>query len=235
MGRIFETRKHKIFARMDRMAKAFTRIGKDINIAIKYGGGDPANNPRLRAAIQNAKGLNMPKERVEAAIKRAVTKEDKDLQELTYEGYAPHGVAIMIDAATDNPTRTVANMRMHFDRGGGALGKNGSVEFMFERKGVFKIAKANINLAEMELDLIDFGAEDIEETDDQVIVYTTFPNFGNMQKGLESKNITVTGSELQRIPTTTKELDEAAAEEVLKLIGVLEDDDDVQNVFHNLA
>jgi YebC/PmpR family DNA-binding regulatory protein len=235
MGRIFETRKHKIFARMDKMAKAFSKIGKEIAMAVKENGTDPANNPRLRSAIQNGKGVNMPKDRIEAAIHRAASKDSKGFTESSYEGYGPHGVAIIVETASDNPTRTVANLRMHFDRNNGALGKSGSVEFMFERKGVFRVPKNNINLEELELDLIDFGAEEIEDNDDEIMIYTTFQNFGNMQKGLESKDIVPTSSELQRIPTTTKSLTEEQEEDVLKLIGVLEDDDDVQNVFHNLA
>jgi YebC/PmpR family DNA-binding regulatory protein len=235
MGRIFETRKHKIFARMDKMAKAFTKIGKEINMAVKANGADPNNNPRLRAAIQNAKSVNMPKERVDAAIKRAVSKEEKELTEMSYEGYAPHGIAIMIDAATDNHTRTAANIRMYFDRGNGQLGKSGSVEFMFSHKGFFKLPKSNTNMDELELELIDFGAEEIMEAEDGIVVYTDFKDFGNMQKGLEAKNMAVVSSEIQWIPTTTKELSEAQAEEVLKLIGTLEDDDDVQSVYHNLA
>lgn len=235
MGRIFEKRKHKIFARMDKMAKAFSKIGKEIAMAVKDGGTDPNNNPRLRTAIQNGKGVNMPKDRIDAAIHRAASKDAKGFTEAVYEGYGPHGVAMMVETATDNPTRTVANLRMHFDRNGGTLGKSGSVEFMFDRKGVFHVPSQNINLEEMELDLIDFGAEEIEDNGDEVVIYTTFQNFGTMQKGLESKGIAATSSELQRIPTTTKELSEEQTDDVLKLIGVLEDDDDVQNVFHNLA
>lgn len=235
MGRIFEKRKHKIFARMDKMAKAFSKIGKEIAMAVKDGGTDPNNNPRLRTAIQNGKGVNMPKDRIDAAINRAASKDAKGFTESVYEGYGPHGVAMMVETATDNPTRTVANLRMYFDRNGGALGKSGSVEFIFERKGVFNVPKANINLEELELDLIDFGAEEIQDNGDDVTIYTSFQDFGAMQKGLESKGIVATSSELQRIPTTTKELNEAQEEDVLKLIGVLEDDDDVQNVFHNLA
>src|SRR5580765_857510 len=161
MGRIFETRKHKIFARMDKMAKAFTKIGKDIAIAVKEGGPDPNNNSRLRAAIQNAKGVNMPKDRVDAAIKRAVSKDASNYEEITYEGYGPHGVALIVDCATDNTTRTVANVRMYFSKGNGNLGTNGSVQFLFDRKGVFKISGSGVNMEELELDLIDFGAEDI--------------------------------------------------------------------------
>lgn len=235
MGRIFETRKHKIFARMDRMAKAFTRIGREIAIAVKNGGADPENNPRLRAAIQNAKGVNMPKDKVDGAIKRAVSKDSSNYEEVTYEGFAPHGVALMIDCATDNPTRTVANVRMHLSKGGGALGTNGSVSFMFERKGVFKLKKEGINLEELELDLIDFGAEEILEEEDGIYVYTRFADFGSMQKGLEAKGIEPLSTEKQWIPATTKELNEAGEEQVLKLIGMLEDDDDVLAVYHNLV
>jgi YebC/PmpR family DNA-binding regulatory protein len=235
MGRIFEKRKHKIFARMDKMAKAFTKIGKEIAMAVKQGGTDPNNNPRLRVAMQNAKGVNMPKDRVEAAIKRATSKEEKDLSEATYEGYGPNGIAIMVDCATDNPTRTVANLRMYFDRSGGALGKSGSVEFMFDRKGVFKLDKQIVKLDEVELDLIDLGAEEIQEAEDGIMVYTSFQDFGNMQKGLEEKGFAVISSEVQRIPTTTKELSDEQVDDVLKLIEKLEEDDDVQNVFHNLA
>jgi YebC/PmpR family DNA-binding regulatory protein len=235
MGRIFEKRKHKMFARFDRMAKAFTRIGKDIAIAVKQGGPIPENNPKLRMAIQNAKGANMPKDRVEAAIKRASSKEEKDFQEVTYEGYAPHGVPIMVECATDNPTRTVANIRLHFSKNGGSMGNSGSVAFMFERRGVFKFDPAKLNLDELELDLIDAGAEDIEKGDEEIIVYTKFTEFGHMQKFLESKHLEAKSSELQYIPTTTKELSEEQQDEVLKLVEVLESDEDIQQVYHNLA
>ena len=235
MGRVFEKRKHTMFARFDRMAKAFTRIGKDIAIAVKSGGPLPENNPKLRAAIQNARGVNMPKDRVEAAIKRASSKEEKDYQEVTYEGYAPHGIPVMVVCATDNPTRTVANIRLHFSKNGGSMGNSGSVGFMFDHMGVFKFDPAKINLEEIELDLIDGGAESIDQGDEEIIVYTKFTEFGHMQKFLESKNIEAKSSELQYIPTTTKELSEEQQDEVLKLIGVLEGDDDVQTVYHNLA
>jgi YebC/PmpR family DNA-binding regulatory protein len=235
MGRIFEKRKHKMFARFDRMAKAFTRIGKDIAIAVKQAGPLPENNPKLRMAIQNAKGVNMPKDRVENAIKRASSKEEKDFQEVTYEGYAPHGVPIIVECATDNPTRTVANVRLHFSKGGGAMGNSGSVAFLFERKGVFKFDPAKLNLDEVELDLIDSGAEEIEKNDDEIVVYTKFTEFGHMQKFLESKHFEVKSTELQYIPNTTKELSEAEQDEVLKLIETLEADEDVQTVYHNLA
>ena len=186
-------------------------------------------------AIQNAKGINMPKDRVEGAIKRASSKEEKDFQEVIYEGYAPHGVPVVVECATDNPTRTVANIRLHFSKNGGAMGNSGSVAFMFERKGVFKFDPANLNLEEAELELIDAGAEDIEQNPDEIIVYTKFSEFGHMLKFLESTGREPKSSELQYIPATTKELPESQQDEVLKLIEVLEGDDDVQNVYHNLA
>ena len=240
MGRIFEKRKHKMFARFDKMAKGFTRIGKDIAIAVKQGGPNPDNNPRLRMAIQNAKGINMPKDRVEAAIKRASSKEEKDFQEVIYEGYAPHGVPVVVECATDNPTRTVANVRLHFSKNGGSMGNSGSVAFMFERKGVFKFDPTQLNLEELELDLIDAGAEDIQRDDEEIIVYTKFTEFGPMQKFLESKGLEPKSSELQyipnaTIPTTTKELSEAEQDEVMECVSALEEDDDVQSVYHNLA
>jgi len=235
MGRIFEKRKHKMFARFDRMAKAFTRIGKDIAIAVKAGGPNPDNNPRLRMAIQNAKGVNMPKDRVDAAIKRASSKEEKDFQEVVYEGYAPHGVPVLVECATDNPTRTVANIRLHFSKNGGNMGNSGSVGFLFERKGVFKFDPARLNLDEYELDLIDAGAEDIQRDEEEIIVYTKFTEFGQMQKFLESKNLTAKSSELQYIPTTTKDLSETEVDEVMECVTALEEDEDVQNVYHNLS
>lgn len=224
-----------MFARFDRMAKAFTRIGKDIAIAVKQGGPSPENNPKLRLAMQNAKGVNMPKDKVEAAIKRASSKEEKDFQEVTYEGYAPHGVPLMVECATDNPTRTVANVRLHFSKNGGAMGNSGSVAFLFERKGVFKFEPSKLNLDDLELDLIDAGAEDIERNDEEIVIYTKFTEFGHMLKFLESKHLEPKSSELQYIPTTTKELNEEQQDEVLKLVEVLEGDDDVQAVYHNLA
>jgi YebC/PmpR family DNA-binding regulatory protein len=235
MGRVFEKRKHKMFARFDKMAKAFSRIGKDIAIAVKHSGPLPENNPKLRMCIQNARGVNMPKDRVEAAIKRASSKEEKDFQEVVYEGYAPHGVPIVVECATDNPTRTVANIRLHFSKNDGAMGNSGSVAFLFERKGVFKFDPAKLDLDELELDLIDAGAEDIDKGEEEIIVYTKFTEFGHMLKFLESKAIDAKSSELQYVPTTTKELSEEQQDEVLKLVDVLEADDDVQTVYHNLA
>lgn len=224
-----------MFARFDKMAKTFTRIGKDIAIAVKHAGPLPENNPKLRMAMQNAKGANMPKDRVEAAIKRASSKEEKDFQEVTYEGYGPHGVPIMVECATDNPTRTVANIRLHFSKNGGSMGNSGSVAFMFERKGLFKFDPSKINLDELELDLIDAGASDIERGEEEVIIYTTFNDFGHMLKFLETKGLEAKSSELQYIPTTTKELSEDQQDEVLKCVDALEADDDVQTVYHNLA
>ncbi len=235
MGRVFEKRKHTMFARFDRMAKAFTRIGKDIAMAVKNGGPNPDNNPKLRMAIRNAKGVNMPKDRVDAAIKRASSKDEKDFQETIYEGYAPHGVPVIVECATDNPTRTVANIRLQFSKNHGAMGNSGSVSFMFEHRGVFKFEPSKLNLDELELDLIDAGAEDIQRDEEETIIYTKFTEFGHMVKFLESRKLEAKSSELHYIPTTTKELSEAEQDDVLKCIGALEADDDVQNVYHNLA
>ncbi|WP_276499307.1 YebC/PmpR family DNA-binding transcriptional regulator [Pontibacter litorisediminis] len=235
MGRAFEFRKARKFKRWDKMSKAFTRIGKEIVMAVKESGPNPDTNSRLRAAIQNAKGVNMPKDRVEAAIKRASSKEEKDYEEVVYEGYAPHGIAVVVECATDNLNRTVANVRMHFSKGGGSLGKTGSLDFMFDRKGIFKISSEGVNLEELELELIDFGAEDIYEHEGEIIIETPFTEFGNMQKGLEEKGLNVISGEVQRIPTTRTELTEEQEEEVLGLIERFEEDDDVQAVYHNMA
>jgi YebC/PmpR family DNA-binding regulatory protein len=234
MGRVFEKRKHKMFARFDKMAKAFTRIGKEIAIAVKQGGPHVDGNPRLRMAIQNAKGANMPKDRVDAAIKRAVSKDEKDFEEMLYEGYAPYGVGIVVETATDNPTRTVANVRMHFNRGNGTLGKTGSLDFIFDRKGVFKIEKGNLNLDDLELELIDAGLEDIAVDDNEIYIYCSFNDFGAMSKALEEKGVNIISAEKQRIPNTLVELNEAQQEEVIKLVEALEQDEDVQHVYHNL-
>lgn len=224
-----------MFARWDRMAKQFTRIGKEIDIAVKQGGPDPDNNSALRRCIINAKAVNMPKDRVDAAIKRAQGKDKTDYQEVLYEGYAPHGVAVLVETATDNNTRTVANVRMHFNRGSGALGTNGSVAFTFNRMGEFKIKKNNLDIEELELELIDYGLEEIgEDAEGNIIIRTAYNEFGHMSKALEEKGIEIITAELTRIPTTTVELDEDASTEVLKLIDNLEQDDDVQKVYHNL-
>jgi len=235
MGRIFEVRKSAMFARWDKMAKNFTRIGKEIAIAVKNGGPDPDNNPALRRCYINAKACNMPKDRVEAAIKRAMGKDTTNYDEIVYEGYAPHGVAVMVETATDNSTRTVANVRMHFTKGGGALGTSGSVAFTFNRMGEFKIKSAGLQAEDLELELIDFGLEEIgEDAEGNIVIRTAFNEFGNMSKALEEKGIEVITAELTRIPVNTVELGEEEANEVLKMVDKLEQDDDVQKVYHNL-
>ena len=234
MGRVFEKRKYKMFARYDKMAKGFTRIGKEIAIAIKLCGGDPDGNSRLRVAIQNAKGLNMPKVNIDAAIKRATSKDSSNLEEVVYEGKGLYGIAILIECATDNPTRTVANVRMNFNKYGGELGKTGSLDYLFDRKGVFRIKKGNLNAEELELELIDFGADEIESDEEEIVIYTAFTDFGNMQKALETKKFDIISSELERIPNLTVELSDAQVEEVMKLVSKLEEDDDVQTVYHNM-
>jgi YebC/PmpR family DNA-binding regulatory protein len=234
MGRVFEKRKHKMFARYDKMAKGFTRAGKEIAIAVKLGGADPNGNSRLRVAIQNAKGINMPKDRIDAAIKRASSKDEKGLEEVVYEGKGPFGIGILVETATDNPTRTVANVRMNFNRYGGELGKTGSLDYLFERKGVFRIKNENVNMEELELELIDFGADEIESDEEEIVIYTAFTDFGKMQKALEEKKLNIIASELERIPNSTVELTEAQMNEVMILVEKLEEDDDVQNVYHNI-
>jgi YebC/PmpR family DNA-binding regulatory protein len=235
MGRIFEVRKSTMFARWDKMAKQFTRIGKEIDIAVKQGGPDPDNNSALRRCIINAKAVNMPKDRVEAAIKRAMGKDKTDYHEEVYEGYAPHGIAVLVETATDNPTRTVANVRMHFNKNHGSLGTSGSVGFMFNHMGEFKIKNNGLDADELEFELIDFGLEEIgEDSEGNIIIRTPYNEFGNMSKALEDKKIEVLTAELTRIPTTTVELPEDQANEVLKLVDNLEQDEDVQKVYHNL-
>jgi YebC/PmpR family DNA-binding regulatory protein len=234
MGRVFEKRKYKMFARYDRMAKGFTRAGKEIAIAVKLGGADPDGNSRLRVAIQNAKGINMPKDRIDAAVNRAASKDSKGLEEVVYEGKGPFGVGILIECATDNPTRTVANVRMNFNRNGGELGKTGSLDYLFERKAVFRIKNEHLNLEELEFELIDFGADEIESDEEEVVVYTAFTDFGKMQKALEAKKFNIISSELERIPTSTVELSDEQVAEVMALVEKLEEDDDVQNVYHNM-
>ena len=224
-----------MFARWDKMAKQFTRIGKEIDIAVKAGGPDPDNNSALRRCVINAKAVNMPKDRVEAAIKRAMGKDKTDYHEEVYEGYAPHGIAVLVETATDDPTRTVANVRMHFNKNGGSLGTSGSVAFMFNRMGEFKVKNTGLNTEDLELELIDFGLEEIgEDEEGNIIIRTAYNEFGNMSKALEEKKIEVITAELTRIPTNTVELSEEYANEVLKLVDNLEQDDDVQKVYHNL-
>jgi YebC/PmpR family DNA-binding regulatory protein len=240
MGRIFEVRKSTMFARWDRMAKQFSRIGKEIVIAVKAGGPDPNTNPALRRCFQNAKAVNMPKDRVEAAIKRAQGKEMANYDEILYEGYAPHGVAILVETATDNHVRTVANVKSHFNKGGGALGNSGSVSFQFKKMGVFKLKPEGLNAEDMELELIDFGLEELGEStgengEDILVVRCAFTDFGNMQKALEDKGITPISAEVEWIPGTTVPVNDEQAADVSKLIEKLEQDEDVQKVFHNMG
>ncbi len=240
MGRIFEVRKATMFARWDRMAKQFTRIGKEIAIAVKSGGSDPNTNPALRRCMQNAKAVNMPKDRVEAAIKRAQGKDMENYEEILYEGYGPHGVAILVETATDNHVRTVANVKAIFNKGNGTLGNSGSVSFQFKKMGVFKLKPEGLNTEDMELELIDYGLEELgegtgENGEEVLVVRCGFTDFGNMQKALEDKGLTPLSAEVEWIPQNTVELGEEAAQELLKLVDKLEQDEDVQKVFHNLA
>lgn len=240
MGRIFEVRKATMFARWDRMAKQFTRVGKEIAIAVKAGGPDPSTNPALRRCMQNAKSVNMPKDRVEAAIKRAMGKEMDNYEEILYEGYAPHGVALLVETATDNHVRTVANVKSHFNKGGGALGNSGSVSFQFKKMGVFKLKPEGLNLDDLELELIDFGLEEMGESMDDngneiLVLRSAFIDFGKLQKALEDKGITPLSAELEWIPQSTVPVNELQAEDVSKLIERLEQDEDVSKVFHNMG
>ncbi|MCB1597132.1 MAG: YebC/PmpR family DNA-binding transcriptional regulator [Gammaproteobacteria bacterium] len=240
MGRIFETRKHVMFARWNRMAKQFTRIGKDITIAVRNGGPDPDNNPALRRVIQNARAVNMPKDKVESAIKRASGKDVTNYEEVIYEGYAPHGVAVLVQTATDNPTRTVGNIRNVFNKNGGNLGTSGSVSFMFRRMGVFRLDPAGIDQDDLELYLIDHGLDEMgegsgEKDEPQLVIRCNFPDFGQLQKGLEDRNLTPLSAEQEYICTTPTELPEDQAREVLEFIDKLEQDEDVQKVFHTLV
>ena len=221
------------------MAKQFTRIGKEIAIAVKAGGPDPNTNPALRRCFQNAKAVNMPKDRVEAAIKRAMGKEMENYEEILYEGYAPHGVAVLVETATDNHVRTVANLKSHFNKGNGALGNSGRVSFQFKKMGVFKLKPEGVNTEELEFELIDFGLEEMgegagENGEEVIVVRVAFPDFGKMQRAFEERKITPISAEVEWIPTSTVELSEDQAQDVLKLVDKLEQDDDVQKVFHNL-
>ncbi len=216
------------------MSKAFTRIGKDIVMAVKEGGPDPDANARLRAVIQNAKSVNMPKDNIERAIKRATDKSQGDYKEVLFEGYGPHGIAILIETATDNNTRTVANIRSYFNKCNGSLGTSGSVEFMFDHTCNFQINNEGIDPEELELDMIDFGAEEVFTDEDGIHIYAPFESFGAIQKELESRDIEILSSGFDRIPQATKELSPEQAEEVEKLLEKIEDDDDVQNVFHTM-
>jgi YebC/PmpR family DNA-binding regulatory protein len=235
MGRAFEFRKERKFKRWSQMSKVFTRLGKEIVMAVKSGGPDPANNSKLRTVIQNAKGASMPKDRIEAAIKRASNKDEKNYEEIVYEGYGPYGVAVIIETSTDNTNRTVANIRSYFTKSGGSLGTSGSVSFMFDKKAVFRFAQGEMEMEELELELIDHGLEEIAENEGEIFVYTAFEDFGKMQKGLEDRGIEIINADFQWFPATTVELSEEQEEEINKLIERLEEDDDINQVFTNVA
>lgn len=240
MGRAFEKRKHTIFARMDRVAKQFTKIGKDIAIAVKGGGTSADANPALRRALQNARAVNMPKDRIETAIKKASGQGAADYDIIIYEGYAPHGIAMMVEAATDNVTRTVANVRHHFKAHSGNMGTTGSVSFMFQRQGVFRLDPEGLDRDSLELDLIDHGLVALEDGESdkgekQLIVRVAFTDFGTMQTALESKKVNVISTESEYVAQTLTELPEDKANEVMELVAALESDDDVQNVYTNLG
>lgn len=237
MGRAFEFRKERKFKRWGNMSRVFTRLGKEITIAAKAGGGDPDNNPRLRALISSARSENMPKDNIERAIKRAVEKDHNDYKEVVYEGYGPYGIAFLVETATDNTTRTVANVRSYFNKSNGSLGTQGSVEFMFDRKCVFRVKSSTpVDLDEMELELIDFGAEELFMEDDIVVIYGAFESFGTIQKYIEEKGYELVSGAFERIPNTElKELNEEQKADIEKLIERFENDDDVQNVYHTMA
>ncbi|MDC3050412.1 YebC/PmpR family DNA-binding transcriptional regulator [Flavobacteriales bacterium] len=236
MGRAFEFRKARKMKRWSAMAKTFTRIGKDISIAVKEGGSNPDTNARLRAVIQNAKSANMPKDNVERAIKKASGADSANYVEMSLEGYAPHGVAVFVECTTDNNNRTVANIRSYFNKCEGNLGTNGSLKFIFDRKAVFTFSTSQVemDIEELEMELIDYGLEELENDEGTLTITTDFSDFSNMQKQLESMNIELESSVLQRFPNNTKTLDAEEAKSVLKLIDKLEEDEDVQNVFHNM-
>lgn len=235
MGRAFEFRKGRKMKRWAQMAKTFTKIGKEITMATKEGGPNPDHNLRLRMAIQNAKAASVPKDNIERAIKKATDKDTTDYKEVTFEGYGPYGIAIFVECATDNNTRTVANVRMYFNRNGGNLGTTGSVEFLFEHKCHFKIDKAEHDVEELELELIDYGIEEIFVEDEYIMIYGDFTEFGNIQKGLDAMGIEVIESGYERIPMNTTELNEEQTEEIEKLIEKFEEDEDVQNVYHTMG
>ncbi|KAB2909925.1 MAG: YebC/PmpR family DNA-binding transcriptional regulator [Ignavibacteriales bacterium] len=235
MGRIFEKRKHTMFARFAKMSVAFNRVRKEIEIAVKAGGPDPKGNSKLRLAIQNAKAVNMPKDRVEAAIKRASSKDTTGYQEIMYEGIGPGGTSIIVLCATDNSTRTVANVRHHFKKGNGTLGNSGSVLFNFEHKAFFKVHKSSVeDFDEFELELIDSGLEEMDHDDEFIYIYAAFEEYGSMQKALEDKGIEVVSGELQYIPTVYREVSGEQVTEMNELVDLLEEDEDVVAVFHNM-
>jgi len=235
MGRAFEYRKARKLKRWGSMARTFTKIGKEIAIAIKSGGPDPISNSRLRVLMQNAKNASMPKENIERAIKKATSKDQTDYKEVVYEGYAPYGIAVLVETATDNATRTVANVRSYFNKCGGSLGTSGCVEYMFEHKCMFKIKnKEGIDIEELELEMIDFGVHEIFIEEDNIIIYGDFESFGPIQKFIEENEFEIVSAEFDRIPTEVKELNEEQIADVEKLLEKLEDDEDVSNVYHNM-
>jgi YebC/PmpR family DNA-binding regulatory protein len=234
MGRAFEFRKARKMKRWSAMSKAFTRIGKDIVMAVKEGGADPDSNSRLRAVIQNGKAVNMPKDNIERAIKRANDKSQGDYKEVLFEGYAPHGIAVLVETATDNNTRTVANVRSFFNKCNGSLGTSGSVVFMFDHTCNFRINAEGLEVDDIELEFIDFGAEEVFEDEDGILIYAPFESFGAIQSELETRGIEILSSGFERIPQVTKPLDEAQVAEVEKLLEKLEEDDDVQFVYHTM-
>lgn len=234
MGRAFEYRKARKMKRWGSMARTFTKLGKEIAICVKSAGPDPEANPRLRVLMQNAKVANMPKENVERAIKRATSRDEADYKEIVYEGYGPYGIAVVVETATDNHTRTVGNVRSYFNRYNGSLGTSGSLDFMFERKSVFKVkAKEGIELEDLELELIDFGVDELVQEEDEITLYGAFESFNEIQKYLEGAEFEIINAEFERIPNDTKELTGEQAVQFLKLIDKIEDDEDVQNVYHN--
>ena len=235
MGRAFEYRKARKMKRWGNMARVFTKLGKEITIAVKEGGPDPDTNPRLRVLIQQAKKENMPKDTVERAIKKATDKDSSDYKEVVYEGYGPFGIAIVVETATDNPTRTVANVRSYFNKHGGSLGTTGSLEFLFDHKSVFKIApKEGVDIDELELELIDFGVDEIEVEEDDILTYGDFTSYSDIQNYLESNGFEIFSAEFERIPHDTKKLTAEQRAQIEKLLEKFEDDEDVQNVFHNM-
>lgn len=234
MGRAFEYRKARKMKRWGNMARTFTKLGKEIAIAVKSGGPEPEANPRLRVLMQNAKAANMPKENVERAIKRAISRDEADYKEIVYEGYGPFGIAVVVETATDNHTRTVGNIRSYFNKFGGSLGTSGSLDFLFERKSVFKVVtKEGIELEELELELIDYGVDEIVEENNEITLYGAFESFNEIQKYLESAGFEIVSAEFERIPNDTKELTDEQRVQFEKLIDKIEDDEDVQNVYHN--
>ena len=235
MGRAFEYRKARKLKRWGNMARTFTKLGKEISIAVKAGGPDPAANPRLRVLMQNAKAANMPKENFERAIKKATSKDEGDYKEVLFEGYGPYGIAIVVETATDNNNRTVANVRSYFNKFGGSLGTSGSLSFLFEHKSVFHIKpKDGVSLEDLELELIDFGVDEVDADEEEIVIYGEFESFNAIQKYLEDNGFEIASAEFERIPNDTKEVTDEQRAQIEKLIERIEEDEDVQNVFHNM-